>query len=74
MILVVKGSGAEVDQPDLAVEEHTSLTGRAGSDMRRGRNVAVVGEGLICPVDEQDVFRLQVGVNEIEVMQDCHPP
>lgn len=39
--------------------------------MRRGWDGAIIGEGLVSVADEENVFGLKVGVDEIEVVKDC---
>lgn len=70
MVLIVEGSGTEIDQPNLAVKEDTSLPSVAGVCVGGGGDGAVVGEGLVVVADEEDVFRLKVGMDEVEVMKD----
>lgn len=64
VILILERRRAEVDQPDLRVEEHLPRPRRLPrrGDLRGG-NAFVVGVGLIARVAEQDVFRLQVCVD-----------
>jgi hypothetical protein len=37
----------------------------------RGGDVAVVGESLVGIVEEEDIFGLQIGMDEVEVVKDC---
>lgn len=39
--------------------------------MGGGGDVAVVGESLVGIVEEEDIFGLQIGMDEIEVVKDC---
>jgi hypothetical protein len=70
VVFVVEGGRAKVDEPDLAVEKDSSLAGISGIRVRGRGNGAVVGEGLVSVADEEDVFGLQVGVDEVEVVED----
>ena len=70
MIFILKGSRTKVDQPDLGVEKHPPLR-CLSVDCGRGRgNFPVVGERLIRVVTQQDVFRLEIGVDQVEVVKD----
>lgn len=70
MVLVIKCCGTEVDQSDLAVEKNTPLTSVPGVCVGGGRDGTVVGKGLVGVADEEDIFGLQVGMDEVEVMKD----
>ena len=69
MVLIVEGSRSEIDQVDLWAQEHPAELGRPRIYRARGRDVAVVGEGLVCVVEQQDVLGLEIGVNQVEIMQ-----
>lgn len=71
MILVVECGRTKVDQSDFRIEEHSSKPSRSLRGGRGGWYVAVVRKGLVGVVDEQDVLRLQVSVNEVEIVEDC---
>ena len=71
VILIIKSGGAEIDEPDFRVEEDFALIGAAGCGVGGGRDPAGIGEGLVIVVDEEDIFRFEIGVNEVEVMEDC---
>jgi hypothetical protein len=70
VVLVVEGGGAEVDEADVRVEQDAALAGVARDGLGGGGDGAVVGEGLVGVADEEDVFGFEVGVDEIEVMED----
>lgn len=70
MIFIIKGSRAKVNQTDLAVQQDASLRSFTGDGERGGRDVSVVGEGLVVVVDKEDVFGFQVGVDEVEIVED----
>ena len=68
MVLVLEGSRSEIDKPDFCVQQHTSLR-RLSADSRRGRRyLAVVGECLIVVAAEQDVLRLEVRVDQVQIV------
>ena len=68
MVFIVKSGRAKVDEADLTIEEYAALPCVARCGMRRRGNGAVVGKGLVGVTNEKDVFGLEVGVNEVEVM------
>lgn len=46
------------------------MVGATGVGVRGGRDPATVGECLVAAVDEENVLRFEVCMDEIEVMQD----
>lgn len=70
MVLIVKRRAAKIDEVDVWTEEHSSELGRPGGQSARRGNVAVVRKGLVCVIEQQDVLRLQVGVNEVQIVQE----
>lgn len=70
MILVIKGRAAEIDEVDLWAEQDFSEFRRPGREGTRGWNVAIICECLVVVVQQKNVFRFQVGVYEIEVVQE----
>ena len=70
VVFVVEGGRAKVDEPDLAVEKDSSLASISRVRVRGGRDGAVIGEGLISVADKEDVFGFQIGVDEVEVVED----
>jgi hypothetical protein len=69
VILVVERSGTEVDKPYFRVEEHLAMSRTAADSRRRRRYGSVVCKRLVVVVDEQNVLRLQIGMDQIEVVQ-----
>ena len=63
MILIIEGGRAEIDQPDLGIEQDPPLPGDASGGGGRGRYRSVVGESLIAVAYEEDVFRFEVGMD-----------
>jgi len=45
------------------------MASRTSSGGRGRRYCPVVREGLVCIVDKQDVLRLQIGVNEVQIVK-----
>ena len=70
MILVLEGGRSEVDQPNLGVEQDLSLRCLAADRRRRRRNLAVVGKGLVVIATEEDVLRLEVSVDQVQIVED----
>lgn len=70
VVFVVEGGRAKVDEPDLAVEKDSTLAGISRVRVRGGGDGAVIGEGLISVADKEDVFGFQIGVDEVEVVED----
>lgn len=71
VILIVECGTAEVDEVDLRAQQHSSELCRSCRQCAGGWDVPIVGEGLVCVAEQQDVLRLQVGVNQIQVVQEC---
>lgn len=71
MVFVLEGSRAEVNQTNLRVEEDFALRSLTSHTGRRGWYPAVVGEGLVSAVAEQDILGLEISVNQVEIVQDC---
>lgn len=72
VILILEGCTSKVNQSDFGVQENASLRSMSLHRRRRGRNLAVVCERLVCRVDQQDILWLEVCMNQIQVMQDCN--
>lgn len=70
MVFVIEGGRTKINQPNLAIKKDPSLPSVAGIRVRGGGDGAIVGEGLVVAADKEDVFRLQVGMNEVEIMKD----
>lgn len=70
MILILKGGGPEIDQPDFSVEQDSTLRSLPVDGGGGGGYFPVVCEGLVGVVCQEDVFRFEVGVYQIEIMQD----
>lgn len=71
MVLIIESSRPKVNKPDLTVQQYTSLTCVPVGCVGGRGNGSVVGEGLICIVHEENVFGLQVRVDEVKVVEDC---
>lgn len=71
MVLVLKGGRTKIDEPDLRVKQDLPLRRLAVDRLRRRRHLAVVRECLILVVAEKDVLGLEVGVDQVEVVEDC---
>ena len=71
VIFVVECCGAEVDQPDLWVQENLPVTCGASSCSGAGWYIAVVGKGLIGIINQENILRFEISVDQIEVVKDC---
>ena len=70
VIFVLERGRSEIDQTNLRIEQHLAITDRSGDRGRRRGDLTTVGEGLVSPIDEENIFRLQIGMNQVEIMQD----
>ena len=70
MVFVVKCCRTEVDETNFAVKKYTSLASIPRVRVGGRGDGTVVGEGLVCAADKEDVFGFEIGVNEVEVMED----
>lgn len=70
MVLVLEGGRAEVNQSNLSIEQYLSLRCLSVDSGGGGWNSTAIRERLVRTFAQKDVFWLQVGVNEIQVVQD----
>ena len=70
VVLIVESCASEVDQIDVRAKQDFPELGRARRQSRGRRDIAVVGEGLVCVVEQEDVLGLQVRVDEVEIVQE----
>ena len=69
VVFIVECGRAEIDKADLCIEQDFAV-GKAAVRLRGGRgNVAIVGEGLVAIMYEKYVLRLEIGMYEVEVME-----
>lgn len=68
MVLIVKGGRTEIDQSNLAVEKNAALTCVPAGCVGGRRDGAVVSERLVGIVHQQNVLRLQISVDEVEIV------
>lgn len=71
MILILESRRAEINQSNLRVQKNTALGGMPIVVCRGRGNPAVVRERLVRVIAQQDVFRLQVGVNQVQIVKNC---
>jgi hypothetical protein len=69
VILVIECGRTKVDEPDFRVEEYLAMSCTAIDSCRGRRYGPVVRERLVVVVNEQDVLRLQIGVDQVQVVQ-----
>jgi len=36
-----------------------------------GRYISIVRKCLVLAIDEEDIFRLEIGVDKVEIVEDC---
>ena len=72
MVLIVKSRRTEIDQVDLRSEQHSTKLGTPRSQRARGRDIPVVRERLVCVVQQQDIFGLEIGVYQVQVVQESY--
>ena len=70
MVFVIKGCGAKVDQADVGIKEDPALFGRSLGQGRGSGNVPAVGECLVVVIDQENVFRFEICMHELQIMQE----
>lgn len=65
VVFIIKSGRAKVDETNLTVEEDPSLARITGVCVGGGRDGTVIGKGLVGAADKENVFRFEIGVNEI---------
>jgi len=73
VVLILESCRSEVNQSDLGIEKDPPLVRLAVLRGRGRRDFAVVCEGLICVVAKKDVLGLEIGMNEVQIVQDYEP-
>lgn len=69
MVFFLERGGSKVDQTDIRVQQDSTLTGDSGRGCRGRGNVPVVRECLIVVGHKQDILGLEIGVDQIEIVQ-----
>ena len=69
VVLIVERSRSKVDESDFRVEKDLAMACCPVYSSRRRRHSSIVRKSLIVVVNKQNVFRLQIGMNEVEVVQ-----
>ena len=70
VVLVVERSRAEINKPDLGVQQNLAMSRLSASNCRGRRHGPVICERLVIVVHQKDVFWFQVGVNQIKVVEE----
>lgn len=70
MVFVLECGRTKIDEPNLRVQKDLPLCSLAAYGRGRRRNLPVVRESLIVILAEQNILRLQVGMDEVEIMED----
>ena len=70
MVLVLECGRAEIDQTYLRIEKHLALRSLSTDPGRGGWYPAVIRKCLRSTIAQQDILGLQVGVDQIKVVED----
>jgi hypothetical protein len=70
VVLILKCRWAKVDKSNLSVKQDFALCSLPIDCSGRWRDPTAVGESLVRTVTKEDVFWLQIGMNQIEIVQD----
>lgn len=71
VVFVLESGTAEINQANFRVEQDSALIRLPVDGCRRGGYLSVVGECLVGAVAQKNVLRLQIRVDEVEIVQDC---
>lgn len=70
MVLVIKRSGPKIDEIDLRLQQNPPELRSTLVQCTRGRYIPVVCEGLVLMIEQQNVLRFQVRMDEVQIMQE----
>ena len=70
VVLILEGSRTKVDEPDFGIKKDFALSSLSVDSGWRRRDPSTVCEGLVRTITQQDVLWLEVGMDEVEIMQD----
>lgn len=70
VVFILEGGRSEVDKPDLRVKKHSPLSSLPTDRSRRRRDLAIIREGLVLVMAQKNVLGLQVGMDQVEIMED----
>ena len=73
MVFVIKCCRAEIDQANVTIEQNSALPRLSIDGVGRGWDGAIIGKGLVLMVDEENIFGLEIRVDQVEVVKnyDC---
>ena len=70
MIFIIKSGRSEIDQIDVWTQKHPSKLRTPSIQRTTAGYVPVVCESLVIMVEEKDILRLKIGMNEVEVVKE----
>ena len=70
VVLILKCCWAEVDKPNLGVKQDFALRSLSIDCSRWWWDSTAVGESLVGTVTEKDIFRLQISMDQVKIVQD----
>ena len=70
VVLIVKCRRPEINQVDLRTEQHPPELGTPRRQRTTARDIPVVRERLVCVIQQQNVLWLEIGVDEIKIVQE----
>lgn len=70
VVLIIERRRAKIYQVDLRTEQHPPELGAPRRQGTRRRDIPVISKRLVVMVEEQDVLRLEVRMNEVEVVEE----
>ena len=70
VIFIVESGRPKINEPNFTVKQYATLPSRPRRSQRRRRYVPVISEGLIQTIHKKDILGLQVGMDEVEVMEE----
>lgn len=65
VVFVFERGRPKIDQPDLGIQEYPPLRGVPVDRRRRGGDPPVVRKRLVVVVAEEDILRLEIGVDKV---------
>lgn len=74
VVLIVKCRRPEINQVDLRIEQHPPELGTPRCQRTTARDIPVIRERLVSMIQQQNVLWLEIGVNEIKVVQESNRP
>lgn len=70
VVFIIECCTPKVDQVDMRRKQNPPELRTPRSQRTARRDIPIIGERLVCVTEEQDVLGLEVGVDEVEVVQE----